>query len=219
MSSYPGDEYWAMQQPMRCEAPPAQRASAPVGTSEGIRELHRLFDAAIRHENGVTSLCDGPTCRVCALVLREAASLSPQPTMWCETCRDLHGPSGPHVGEIIPPEKAELLREIDRQHAIELDASLSPQPVPDAFSSLLSEGSPFREKGWDGYGAPPLDPEMVEAARRFLSCVSVVPCVSGGVQLEWHMLGADLEIEFAPGEPVFFYLSNAEGDGALSVRV
>jgi len=40
---------------------------------------------------------------------------------WCETCRDTHGPSEPHVGEIMSPDKAELLREIDRQHAIELD--------------------------------------------------------------------------------------------------
>jgi hypothetical protein len=70
-----------------------------------------------------------------AFIEREAAaSLSPQPepSLWCETCRDVHGPSGPHSGETIPPEKADLLREIDRQHAIELDAvfSLSPQPAP-----------------------------------------------------------------------------------------
>jgi hypothetical protein len=70
----------SLSPPVSCSCGTTMVCPAPVGTSEGIRELHRLFDAAIRHENGVTSLCDGPTCRVCALVLREAASLSPQPT-------------------------------------------------------------------------------------------------------------------------------------------
>jgi hypothetical protein len=85
-----------------------------------------------------------------AFIEREAAaSLSPRPTMWCETCRDLHGPSGPHVGEIIPPEKAELLREIDRQHAIELDASLSPRQ-PSAEDGLFLDPATRELRQRDG---------------------------------------------------------------------
>jgi len=42
-----------------------------------------LFNVAIRREGGIVAACDGPDCKVCAYVLREAAaSLSPQPAPW-----------------------------------------------------------------------------------------------------------------------------------------
>jgi hypothetical protein len=66
-----------------------------------------------------------PACR--EIKAREAEGVPmippserPEPALWCETCRDVHGPSGPHVGELpLSPDKAELLREIDRQHVAE----------------------------------------------------------------------------------------------------
>lgn len=61
----------------------------------------------------------------------------------------------------------------------------------DAFDHLLQ-----LPENWDSYGAPRLDPAVVERARLFLSRVSVVPCSDGAVQLEWHTHGVDLAIEF-----------------------
>lgn len=71
-------------------------------------------------------------------------------------------------------------------------------PTVQAMGHLLT-----LESGWDSYGAARIHPENVEAALRLLLNVmkeatpapSVVPTSSGGVQLEWHVSGVDLEIE------------------------
>ena len=57
------------------------------------------------------------------------------------------------------------------------------------------------QKGWDSYGAPPINPEVVAAVKSFLKAIrqtraSVVPTNSGGVQVESHIDGYDVEIEF-----------------------
>lgn len=62
------------------------------------------------------------------------------------------------------------------------------------------------DSGWDGEGAPTIANETVRSALIFLAgsmqtttaVPSVVPTPSGGVQLEWHRGGLDIEIEFEP---------------------
>jgi hypothetical protein len=57
--------------------------------------------------------------------------------------------------------------------------------------------------GWDSYGAKAVDPVCAWAAWHLLTAVlredspapAMVPTVRGGVQLEWHVNGVDLEIE------------------------
>ncbi len=57
---------------------------------------------------------------------------------------------------------------------------------------------------WDQHGAMRVKPAIVQAAMTLLNAImlddtpapSVVPTVRGGVQLEWHTRGIDLEIEF-----------------------
>jgi len=68
--------------------------------------------------------------------------------------------------------------------------------------------------GWDSYGATKIDHDVVESARQLLRAIadrdtpmpSVVPTSSGGVQLEWHASGIDLEIALQTDKPphVFF---------------
>jgi len=74
--------------------------------------------------------------------------------------------------------------------------------------------------GWDSYGARAPDPSCVLAAWRLLGAVmrdnipapAVVPTVCGGVQLEWHRNGADLEIEVvAPRQFVVSFEAGAVG--------
>ena len=59
---------------------------------------------------------------------------------------------------------------------------------------------------WDRQGAPPIDPAAIQTALDAL-CVCMdqhsslpawTPTRDGGVQLDWHENGIDLEIEFAP---------------------
>lgn len=52
--------------------------------------------------------------------------------------------------------------------------------------------------GWDTYDARPVDPLCVDRAKAFLAGAWAVPVPDGGVQLEWHVNGWDLEVEFHP---------------------
>ena len=59
------------------------------------------------------------------------------------------------------------------------------------------------ESGWDSYGAPTPRREAVVAAYELLMMIAdprtpapqAVPTSRGGVQLEWHEYGIDLEVE------------------------
>lgn len=71
-------------------------------------------------------------------------------------------------------------------------------PTAQEFSELLR-----LPQGWDSYGAHAIDPRHVEAAGKVLDLLmqdntpipSVVPTNRGGVQLEWHRSGIDIEVE------------------------
>lgn len=72
-----------------------------------------------------------------------------------------------------------------------------------AVCRLLDELRAFKPS-WDGYGAAPLDPRNLDAARRFIESLPdgaapqpmVVPMTRGRVQLEWHRGNRSLELEF-----------------------
>lgn len=61
-------------------------------------------------------------------------------------------------------------------------------------------------EGWNSYEAKPVSTEAARAAIAFLAkaasaapnlpAPAVVPTVPGGIQLEWHRQGMDLEVEF-----------------------
>ena len=61
-------------------------------------------------------------------------------------------------------------------------------------------------ENWDSYGAQPVKPESVLFALEFLLSTtnekvpepSIVPISNGGLQIEWHTHGLDLEVEFEP---------------------
>lgn len=68
------------------------------------------------------------------------------------------------------------------------------------------------KNNWDGYGAGPLDPRNLDAARRFVESLpenvaptpNVVPMTRGRVQLEWHRGNRSLELEFENPTSVHF---------------
>lgn len=81
---------------------------------------------------------------------------------------------------------------------------------------------------WDSYGACRVDPGSVASAGQALCSLmssdtispTVVPTVRGGIQLEWHARGIDLEIEFSPVGRAHVYCQdhrdNMEWEGELS---
>ena len=62
------------------------------------------------------------------------------------------------------------------------------------------------EPNWDGSGSPPVSRVAIHQALRMLQAVAlqepplpqVLPVPGGGVQLEWHVGGRELELEFLP---------------------
>ena len=61
-------------------------------------------------------------------------------------------------------------------------------------------------RGWNSYDAEPVSVAAFEQATEFLTTYLVegvadpvvVPTVRGGVQLEWHRHGVDVEVEISP---------------------
>jgi hypothetical protein len=60
--------------------------------------------------------------------------------------------------------------------------------------------------GWDSYRAKSIEPHVVDAVIELLHRIvqhntlkpAVVPTNRGGIQIEWHTQGVDLEIEITP---------------------
>ena len=83
--------------------------------------------------------------------------------------------------------------------------------------------------GWDSYGAKSIDPHVVDAAIDLLHRIvqhntlkpAVVPTNRGGIQIEWHTRGVDLEIEITQHREIrLFYENpqeNAEEEFALGL--
>lgn len=84
-------------------------------------------------------------------------------------------------------------------------------PLLKQLQELLQLG-----RNWDSYGGCPIEPKAVEVALRIAGDVlsaeasppTVVPTSQGGVQLEWHANGIDLEIAVSPSGAVNAYYYN-----------
>lgn len=80
-------------------------------------------------------------------------------------------------------------------------AKATPPGTIEAITEICALGN--LQANWDSYGALPIDRQCMVTAILLLLTTSrpktpppsVVPTVRGGVQLEWHRGGIDLEIE------------------------
>jgi hypothetical protein len=96
------------------------------------------------------------------------------------------------------------------------------KPTIQALQDLLQ-----LPENWDGYGAVQVREQLAQQALMMLADVmendapapSVVPLSDGGVQVEWHRRGLNLEIEFPADEaPSFYYYEDdtgLEGEGQV----
>jgi hypothetical protein len=88
--------------------------------------------------------------------------------------------------------------------------------VVDRIDYLLS----ILVEGWDAEGGLPLDFDTAMACVSFLlqkalhetPAPQIVPTSLGGLQLEWHTAGSDLEITFEPNTPPAFFYVSPEGN-------
>ena len=70
------------------------------------------------------------------------------------------------------------------------------------------------DTGWDGAGAEPLTDDACDTAIRLLTALAMpapptaqlVPLEDGGLQLEWHVEGNDVELEIDPQGDVHAYI-------------
>jgi hypothetical protein len=97
------------------------------------------------------------------------------------------------------------------------------KPTIQSFLDLLQ-----LPRDWDGYGAVEIQEQIAQKALFVLVEVmdnnapapSVVPLRDGGIQVEWHRRGRNLEIEFPADEaPSFYYYgdsSELESEGQVS---
>jgi len=90
------------------------------------------------------------------------------------------------------------------------------EPAVQALNELLSLPA-----NWDSYGARPIDPKIAIFSLQLLAEMMsptipaplVIPTNRGGVQLEWHTRGIDLEIEIQqPGRISACYEDHRSGD-------
>lgn len=73
---------------------------------------------------------------------------------------------------------------------------------------------------WDSYGAVPVDPRIPPLVEDLVEWFAVdgmpppdvFPTSDGGMQLEWHIRRANIEIEFSPfeGKTIYFHDLNAD---------
>lgn len=75
-------------------------------------------------------------------------------------------------------------------------------------------------RGWNSYGAHEVKADMALEAVQFLTKVaypgiaapSIVPLADGGLQVEWHRGGLDIEIAFSDDDPGVFVMDRGNGE-------
>lgn len=105
-------------------------------------------------------------------------------------------------GVALDGNRRELRR--DGQRVSEAGTAVEPlwlRPVVAGLEAILS-----LPEGWNSYHAHRIDGQaairavqlLLDTAQAETPAPSVVPTAPGGVQLEWHMRGIDLEVEITP---------------------
>ena len=93
-------------------------------------------------------------------------------------------------------------------------------PAPSWLEAVLHKLQEllYLEADWNSYGAPPITFDAIRTALEVLGEVvprrapapTIVPTVDGGVQLEWHRGGIDLEIEITSPHQAVAYFAQQE---------
>lgn len=166
---------------------------------------------------------DAVTLRDTGYSLAEAAILS-QPWLSTATLPDVL--ARPAVvteaaGPLEPTLRKVLIRKRGPEVSVEIQAS-GPMPRPflkgvEGVVDLLSLPA-----GWNSYSAKPIQRQNAIRAIRLLAeflgsetpSPAAVPTVRGGIQLEWHTKGVNIEIYIHSPENVSFFADRVGSDEA-----
>jgi len=134
---------------------------------------------------------------------------------------------------LVPPPEAQPIRsariEAPAQRAVLGDRTEGPDVykvvAPDAspwYRAALDRLSALTELavGWNGYEALEVKGDMAIDAAAFLTKVafpgiaapSITPLADGGVQVEWHRGGLDIEVAFSDEEPGIYIVDRQDGE-------
>jgi hypothetical protein len=107
---------------------------------------------------------------------------------------------------------------------------------PDIYTVVAPDASPWYGEaldrisgltalavGWNGYDAREVKADMAIDAARFLAKVafpgiaapSITPLAEGGLQVEWHRGGLDIEVAFSDDEPGVYIVDREGGEVEL----
>jgi hypothetical protein len=96
------------------------------------------------------------------------------------------------------------------------------QTPSDWFGGALTRISELTglPEDWDGYGAHRVDAKWVAEAILFLTQIahpgiaepSIVPLADGGLQIEWHRAGLDVEVALSRDDPVIYVSDQETGE-------
>ena len=147
---------------------------------------------------GLTDRDELPVASSATLQFVEALSLR-EPRTWTPTS--------------LPSEPTHVDIQVERRGQIvtfSIETNIVWPTMPTWFPAVIRDFADLLTlpADWDSYGARALDARTVDCAMGLLSQVmesstpppSLVPTSRGGVQLEWHRKGIDLEVVINPGE-------------------
>ena len=113
---------------------------------------------------------------------------------------------------LLPALRKVVIRKRGLEMSVEVQAS---RPIPHSFLESIEEVVDLLNlpAGWNSYSAKPIAPRNAIKAIRVLADLLepatpspiVVPTVRGGIQLEWHTNGVDIEIYIDSPESVSFF--------------
>ena len=95
-------------------------------------------------------------------------------------------------------------------------------PVMERLAELMS-----MPRGWNSYDANPISGTALRRTIEFLlehvafgiDHPAVVPTIRGGLQLEWHNNGLDIEVEVAPDGPVTFFVEDGATEEPIEMHL
>ena len=154
--------------------------------------------------------------------------------MTTDVLRDSNIPAGLSDREFVPSvigttmESRDFLSGHVQTHRIEISFRggrlilEAEEPVLDWYVPVCRKLAGLLDlpRNWDSYNAPPIESQAIgrvlhileEAIDLDMPRPAVVPTVKGGVQLEWHTNGLDLEIEIEPDSGGSIFYEHEKGD-------
>lgn len=135
---------------------------------------------------------------------------------------------------LVPPPEAQAIRSARIEALAPQQRAVGDRGEgPDVYTVVAPDASPWYGEaldrisgltalavGWNGYDAREVKADMAIDAAKFLAKVafpgiaapSITPLAEGGLQVEWHRGGLDIEVAFSDDEPGVYIVDREGGE-------